>query len=135
MAEPILAPGPNSIDEGADVGVLLTCVAAGDREAFHAFYDRYGAQMMAVVRRRVGQSTLAEELSLCGLDIREPALEWVASAGWIGVPGVTGVNGAREWPRMARVPGPRVSVVSVPRPIPPNADRIAKTGRSCFSVG
>jgi RNA polymerase sigma-70 factor (ECF subfamily) len=45
-----------------DVRLLLTRVAAGDREAFHAVYDLYGDRVMAMIRERVTQSVLAGEL-------------------------------------------------------------------------
>src|SRR5215471_6123247 len=41
---------------------LLERVARGDREAFHAFYDRYGARVMAVLRRKVTATGVAAEL-------------------------------------------------------------------------
>src|SRR5258708_25369605 len=61
MAEPIAARGTYPIDEGPDVRRLLERVAAGDREAFRAFYDRYGAGLMAVVRTSVAERGLAAE--------------------------------------------------------------------------
>jgi RNA polymerase sigma-70 factor, ECF subfamily len=76
MGEPIAAPGPNVLDEAAAVALLLERVAAGDRDAFHAFYDRYGARVMAVVRKRVTERGLAEEL-----------VQEVFVAAWVGAPG------------------------------------------------
>src|SRR5262249_9267228 len=49
------------IDE-VDARRLLDRVARGDREAFEAFYDCYGARVMAMVRRQVGVRQMAEEL-------------------------------------------------------------------------
>jgi RNA polymerase sigma-70 factor, ECF subfamily len=62
MAESIAAGGSNSVDEAATFGLLLERVAAGDRDAFHAFYDRFGARVMAVVRKQVTERGLAEDL-------------------------------------------------------------------------
>src|SRR5262249_15057014 len=49
------------IDE-VDARRLLDRVARGDPEAFEAFYDCYGARVMAMVRRQVGVRQMAEEL-------------------------------------------------------------------------
>jgi RNA polymerase sigma-70 factor (ECF subfamily) len=76
MPEPIAARGTYPIDEGPDVRLLLERVAAGDREAFRAFYDRYGARVMAVVRKRVAERGLAEEL-----------VQDVFVAAWLGAEG------------------------------------------------
>jgi RNA polymerase sigma-70 factor, ECF subfamily len=62
MAEPIAAHGTNPVDEAADARLVLERVAAGDREAFRALYDRYGPRVMAVVRKRITERELAEEL-------------------------------------------------------------------------
>lgn len=62
MSEPNPAPWTNTVDEAPDERQLLRRVAAGDREAFHAFYARYGARVMAAVRRQVAARPLAEEL-------------------------------------------------------------------------
>ncbi len=55
---------------------MLQRVAAGDQEAFRAFYARYGARVMAVVRRQVAARQLAEEL-----------VQDVFVAAWLGARG------------------------------------------------
>jgi RNA polymerase sigma-70 factor (ECF subfamily) len=62
MGEPTSGSRSNTLDDATDGRRLLGRVAEGDREAFHAFYDRYGARVMAMVRRRIAVSTLASEL-------------------------------------------------------------------------
>ena len=62
MPEPEFAWRRINNDESGDVQRLLPRIAAGDREAFHAFYSLYGARVMALVRRRVAAPQLAEEL-------------------------------------------------------------------------
>src|SRR2546425_11451344 len=42
--------------------LLLQRTVAGDKEAFHALYRLYGPRVMAVVRKRVAEPELAEEL-------------------------------------------------------------------------
>jgi len=42
--------------------LLLQRVAAGDKEAFHSLYREYGPRVAALVRKRVGEPQLAEEL-------------------------------------------------------------------------
>jgi RNA polymerase sigma-70 factor (ECF subfamily) len=42
--------------------LLLQRTAAGDKEAFHALYRQYGARITAMVRRRIAEPQLAEEL-------------------------------------------------------------------------
>jgi RNA polymerase sigma-70 factor, ECF subfamily len=64
---------------------MLQRVAEGDREAFHAFYDRYGARVMAMVRRRVVGHALAEEL-----------VQDVFVAAWLGAAGYREEMGAPE---------------------------------------
>jgi len=49
--------------EGTDTpGHLLQRIAAGDKEAFHALYLRYGPRVTALVRTRVDERELVEEL-------------------------------------------------------------------------
>jgi RNA polymerase sigma-70 factor (ECF subfamily) len=62
MGEPNGASRSNFVDGAVDSRWLLERVAKGDREAFHAFYDCYGARVMAMVRRHVAVRQLAEEL-------------------------------------------------------------------------
>ncbi|HYB44424.1 MAG TPA: RNA polymerase subunit sigma-24, partial [Candidatus Methylomirabilis sp.] len=62
MAEPIAVPRPNSGHDVADASRLLERVAAGDRDAFREFYERYGARVMAVARRWLVARELVEEL-------------------------------------------------------------------------
>jgi len=62
MPEPEFAWLRINEDESGDVRRLLPRIAAGDREAFRAFYTLYGARVMALVRRRVAAPQLAEEL-------------------------------------------------------------------------
>src|SRR5262249_30836986 len=42
--------------------LLLQRVAAGDKEAVHSLYREYGPRVAALVRKRVGEPQLAEEL-------------------------------------------------------------------------
>ena len=76
MGEPNPLSWTNTVDDAPDARRVLQRVAAGDREAFHAFYDRYGARVMAVVRRRVAGRALAEEL-----------VQDVFVAAWLGAAG------------------------------------------------
>ena len=62
MGEPKPAPRPNVPDAMADGRWLLGRIAGGDREAFEAFYDCYGARVMAMVRRQVAVRQVAEEV-------------------------------------------------------------------------
>lgn len=62
MVEPTSGPHPNTLHDIVDARRLLGRVAEGDREAFHAFYDQYGARVMAMVRRRISPSALASEV-------------------------------------------------------------------------
>jgi RNA polymerase sigma-70 factor, ECF subfamily len=62
MGEPTSGSRSNTLDDATNGRRLLGRVAKGDREAFHAFYDRYGARVMAMVRRRIAVSALASEL-------------------------------------------------------------------------
>ena len=62
MGEPNGGGRPNVLDATVDSRALLERVANGDRDAFHAFYDCYGARVMAMVRRQVAARQLAEEL-------------------------------------------------------------------------
>src|SRR3989442_12579304 len=51
------------VHEGTDTPrLLLQRTAAGDKEAFPALYRLYGPRVMAVVRKRVAEPELAEEL-------------------------------------------------------------------------
>lgn len=51
------------VHEGTDTPrLLLQRTAAGDKEAFHALYRLYGPRVMAIVRKRVAEPQLAEEL-------------------------------------------------------------------------
>lgn len=61
MAEPIPSGDQNSRDEGAGRD-LLARVATGDREAFQLFYTRYAKRVLAMVRRKVSELQVAEEL-------------------------------------------------------------------------
>ena len=63
MPEPVPPIAPKYLDEEPDMPrLLLQRIAAGDKEAFQAFYRHYGARVMAVVRKRVVEPPLAEEL-------------------------------------------------------------------------
>jgi RNA polymerase sigma-70 factor (ECF subfamily) len=62
MGEPTPAFDPNVLVARADAGRLLDRIAGGDRDAFQAFYDCYGARVMAMIRRQVAVRELAEEL-------------------------------------------------------------------------
>ncbi len=62
MGEPIGSAPTKYIDDGAADASLLVRVAAGDRDAFHALYRRYAGRVMAVVRRKVPERQLAEEI-------------------------------------------------------------------------
>jgi len=63
-------------DVRAEARALVTRIARGDREAFHAFYGYYGSRVMAMVRRRVTARQLAEDL-----------VQDVFVAVWLGAPG------------------------------------------------
>jgi RNA polymerase sigma-70 factor, ECF subfamily len=62
MLEPYWSITPNSSIEEADDRLLLKRTATGDKEAFRAFYDRYGRRVVAVIRRRVFDPQIVEEL-------------------------------------------------------------------------
>src|SRR5262249_16201888 len=68
QAEAFLCPSwgaraPKYVSEGTDTsGLLLQRTAAGDKEAFHALYRLYGPRVTAIVRKRVAEPRLAEEL-------------------------------------------------------------------------
>jgi RNA polymerase sigma-70 factor (ECF subfamily) len=63
MSEPVPPIAPKYIHEEPDMPrLLLQRIAAGDKEAFHAFYRHYGPRVAAVVRKRVTEPQLAEEL-------------------------------------------------------------------------
>ena len=63
MSEPVPPLVPTYRHEGPDVPrILLSRIAGGDKEAFQDFYERYGARVMAIVRKRVAEFPLAEEL-------------------------------------------------------------------------
>ena len=70
---------------GPDAGRLLERVAKGDREAFQTFYDRYGARVMAMVRRQVTVLPLAQEL-----------VQDVFVAAWLSAPGYREERGDPE---------------------------------------
>jgi RNA polymerase sigma-70 factor, ECF subfamily len=76
MAEPLAAHGRNRLEDGTNDQLLLERIAAGDREAFRAFYDRYGPRVMAVVRKKVIERQVAEEL-----------VQDVFVAAWLGAAG------------------------------------------------
>ena len=76
MDEPNPASSTKTVEEAPDARRVLQRVAAGDREAFHAFYERYGPRVMAMVRRQVVGRALAEEL-----------VQDVFVAAWLGVAG------------------------------------------------
>ena len=76
MSEPNPTPWTNTVDEAPDARRVLQRIAAGDREAFHALYHRYGARVMAMVRRQVTGRALAEEL-----------VQDVFVAAWLGAAG------------------------------------------------
>jgi len=76
MGEPKRAFTPNVVESGAEARRLLDRIARGDRDAFQAFYDRYGARVMAKVRRQVAARPLVEEL-----------VQEVFVAAWVGVQG------------------------------------------------
>jgi len=84
MGEPSSVSGPNTLDDATD-GRLLGRVAEGDREAFQAFYERYGARVMAMVRRRIAVSALASEL-----------VQDVFVAVWLGASGYREQSGDPE---------------------------------------
>ncbi len=84
MGEPSSGSCPNTLD-ATDGRRLLGRVAEGDREAFHAFYDRYGARVMAMVRRRIAVTALASEL-----------VQDVFVAVWLGASGYREQSGDPE---------------------------------------
>jgi len=75
MTKPIAARGARKV-EAADDQRLLERVAAGDREAFQTIYERYGARVVAMVRRQVSEPAVAEELT-----------QEVFVAAWLGASG------------------------------------------------
>jgi RNA polymerase sigma-70 factor, ECF subfamily len=76
MAEPLAAHGTNRVEGGPSDQLLLERIAAGDREAFRALYDRYGPRVMTVVRKKVTERHVAEEL-----------VQDVFVAAWLGAAG------------------------------------------------
>jgi len=62
MGDPSSLSRPGVMDDAPGARRLLERVARGDREAFHAFYERYGARVMAVLRRKVTATGVAAEL-------------------------------------------------------------------------
>ena len=76
MGEPKPAFAPNVVEARAEARRLLDRIARGDRDAFQAFYDCYGARVMAMVRRQVAARPLVEEL-----------VQEVFVAAWVGVQG------------------------------------------------
>jgi RNA polymerase sigma-70 factor, ECF subfamily len=76
---------PHVLHTAADARRLLERVATGDREAFQAFYDSYGARVMAMVCRQVAARQLAEEL-----------VQDVFVAAWLGARGYREAMGDPE---------------------------------------
>jgi RNA polymerase sigma-70 factor (ECF subfamily) len=63
MSEPGPPISPKSVYEGMDTPrLLLQRLVAGDKEALHALYRRYGPRVTAIVRGRVSDPQLTEEL-------------------------------------------------------------------------
>jgi RNA polymerase sigma-70 factor (ECF subfamily) len=63
MSEPMPPISPKYVHEGTDPPRLLVQrTAAGDKEAFHALYRQYGPRVTAIIRRRVVEPEIAEEL-------------------------------------------------------------------------
>src|SRR5215831_2455699 len=62
MDDPKSASRSGVVDDASGARRLLERVARGDREAFQAFYERYGARVMALLRRRVAATGIAAEL-------------------------------------------------------------------------
>jgi RNA polymerase sigma-70 factor (ECF subfamily) len=63
MPEPLPPIASKYVNEGMDTPrLLLQRIVAGDKEAFHALYRRYGPRVTAVVRGRIGDPQLTEEL-------------------------------------------------------------------------
>lgn len=61
--ESMLPISPKYMHEATDTPrLLLQRTAAGDKEAFQALYLRYGPRVTAMVRRRIAEPELAEEL-------------------------------------------------------------------------
>lgn len=52
---------PLMVNEPADAE-LIAAIARQDRDAFHAFYERYGARVLSYVRRLARQRELAEDV-------------------------------------------------------------------------
>jgi RNA polymerase sigma-70 factor (ECF subfamily) len=85
MGNPESAFAPHVLHTAADARRLLERVARGDRDAFQAFYDGYGARVMAMVRRQVAARQLAEEL-----------VQDVFVAAWLGARGYREAMGDPE---------------------------------------
>jgi RNA polymerase sigma-70 factor, ECF subfamily len=85
MGEPNLASLTNTVEKGPDARRLLQRVAAGDREAFQNFYERYGPRVMPMVRRQLVGRALAEEL-----------VQDVFMAAWLGAAGYREEMGSPE---------------------------------------
>jgi RNA polymerase sigma-70 factor, ECF subfamily len=63
MSEPEPPIAAKYMHEEPDMSrLLLQRIAEGDKEAFHAFYRQYGPRVAAIVRKRVTEPQLAEEL-------------------------------------------------------------------------
>jgi len=62
MDEPSSSSRSGVVDDVSGARRLLERVAQGDREAFQVFYERYGARVMAMLRRRVVATGVAAEL-------------------------------------------------------------------------
>src|SRR5262249_29026234 len=108
--------------------LLLQRIAAGDTEAFCALYRRYGPRVTAIVRTRVAERQLVEELVQ---DIFVAA--WQSAQGYrsdLGDPepwllGITRHKLQDHWRRLRRIAEtvgvPSTSPVPAPAPAPPEA--------------
>jgi len=85
MGEPIFLSRRDAVDDAFGARRLLDRVARGDRDAFHAFYERYGARVMAILRRRVAATEVAAEL-----------VQDVFVAVWLGASGYREQSGEPE---------------------------------------
>src|SRR5215467_12008988 len=62
MADARAVRAAQTMGESGDVWHVER-MAAGDREAFLALYERYAARVMAMVRKQISQPELSEELT------------------------------------------------------------------------
>src|SRR5262245_38295194 len=85
MDDPKSASRSGMVDDASGARRLLERVARGDREAFQAFYERYGARVMALLRRRVAATGIAAEL-----------VQDVFVAVWLGASNYRGQSGEPE---------------------------------------